>query len=100
MGNCLPVSHGFQGLVTLSEPLARRSSYLQGHVCVEGRRGHSSEFADPKLVILFGLVAESARIKPISQAPQLALVNPDPGAGPSKHICPQPASRISASLNF
>lgn len=42
-------------------------------MCTEGRDGDFLGFADPKLVMLLGLVAESARIGPVSQAPQLAL---------------------------
>lgn len=79
--------HGFQELVNANELLARRSSYLQGHVCVEGRGGHISEVVCPTLVMLFGLVAESARIRPTSQAPQPALANPhDPETGTPKHM--------------
>lgn len=81
---CLP---GFQELVNVNEPLARRSSYLQGHVYVEGRGGDISEVVCPKLVMLFGLVAECARIRPTSQASQPALANPpDPEIGTPKHM--------------
>lgn len=66
-------------------------------VCVGGRKGYFSEVVGPKLAILFELAAESARIRPTSQASQLALVNPrHPGVETPKHVCPQLASRISA----
>lgn len=42
----------------------------------EGGSELVSEFAGPKFVMLFGLVAGSARIEPTSQAPRLVLINP------------------------
>lgn len=40
---------GFQELVKVKEPLARKSRYLQGRVCVEGREGHFSELVVPSM---------------------------------------------------
>ena len=65
--------HEFQGLVKVNETLHRKSGYLQGSACVESRDGDFLGLVGPKL---FELVAESARIGPARQAPQLALSIP------------------------
>lgn len=56
--------HEFQGLVKVNETLHRKSGYLQGSACIEGRDGDFLGLVGPKIVMLFGLVAESARIGP------------------------------------